>query len=489
MLKFSGLSKVINILSVIVLISIIFLGMFTWNSTDDYCISIRLSENSSIFSFLKEMYFMWDGRFISLSALIQSILIKFLPVEAATMFWALFLILCAFLINKILSLELTSWRFNLYPQLMNTAIISIVLWHGMKAHIAETVYWTTGGIYIFNNFIGLLWIFLLYKATQNTEKSLSNFGIWASIFSFFLFSIIAGMTSYNLATALILLNIIVFLIFILRRKKTIKNITLYILASVGLILGAYIIYSAPGNFIRADQGSGSFQFDMASILHNIKFVFLWNMNRLFPIVSFSIFSGFLFSVMSTIQNSSSKEEDIVPNLRKRLTIGESFKWILDNLKWILAALATLIPFIAVPWFLSERTMIFFQTFVTLFLMSFSFRFFKKIFSSSLIRPLRSIQTILAQVLIVSLCLFHLVTITNHILLAKNIRAQLKERHIYLSNIETKNRIIKVRPIYGKIPISMKFTDITDDEKDWKNSCMSGYYNLKGVKLRGKRNHE
>src|SRR3989338_9469412 len=147
------------ILSILVIVSIIGIALFTWPKADDISLLLQMNEKG-FFAHIVKSYLYWDGRIISLG-IIQNLFLKYLPVEIINTIWASCLVLTAFASLKIfLYASKIKTRFALSDYIVGTAIISGIFWYGFKSHISDTVYWATGGVYVMALLFAVFWLYL-----------------------------------------------------------------------------------------------------------------------------------------------------------------------------------------------------------------------------------------------------------------------------------------------------------------------------------------
>ncbi|MBK9223674.1 MAG: hypothetical protein IPO23_01675 [Flavobacterium sp.] len=133
------------------MISILFLSVNTFYWADDYSFILNVNKNGLLSNCILG-YYNWDGRFLTLGALIQGFIIQNFAIEFVTLFWSILFLGSGFLMYKIISDEVKLENIEAKNQILIGAILSIILWLGSYSHISETIYWATGGVYTFNLF-------------------------------------------------------------------------------------------------------------------------------------------------------------------------------------------------------------------------------------------------------------------------------------------------------------------------------------------------
>lgn len=220
-----------RVLSIILLIGILANAFPTFFWQDDFSYYTRLKDQGLI-EFAKQGYLTWDGRHFTIGGFVQTSLIKYTSAPFTISFWAFSLILTSFLTAKIIG---TTDR----NVLISTGIITASLIVLFKSHAGETIYWATGGVYVFNLFLGALWLWLYTFRDQN--KSF-----------LYLITLLIGATTQNLTIGLML---IVFADFIFTKLRSGKFDSSLILLFVLFLPGMIFISLAPGSIQRSQHYS------------------------------------------------------------------------------------------------------------------------------------------------------------------------------------------------------------------------------------------
>jgi len=472
-------------LSFVVLFLVVALSFFTWRWADDFCLFNSL-QHESLWRFAWNWYNVWDGRGLMMG-ITSGPAIKYLPVEATNAIWASALLGCAYFIYKILMVEssfLNKDRFNLVVQV---AAITVVLWRGMSAHISETVYWSTGGYYVLAAFFGLIWTYYITKLAKNIDglKYHSNL----MLFAFFIFSILIGMFSHNLSTGLLALGFVICVIIWLRNESRDNKFKSIVVGFLGVLVGTIIISIAPGNFARAAYGQRSFQLGIDGMVNNF-----FNMFQYYNKLSETLFMlGILVALLMTflIRKGFKLKKEFIINISNDIKIPfnkSALIEILEKTKYLIAALATILPFVFVPDFGAARTSIFFMMFTLIFILILFSGIFIKIFYSYELNEKNGSKKSpnFAYVLLCFLFMYQLYVIIPHIVLAHNIEKKVIERGRFLSSSKNEGIDVILKPLKIKtVPFSLKFSDITSDPTSFINTCSADFYNLKSIKVEKK----
>lgn len=475
------------LLGFLVLFFIVSRAFFSFRWTDDYC-TLNVIRDKNIWQYAWYAYNNWDGRGI-MTGLISGSAIKYLPVTITNSIWALALIGTAFVVNKILQFELIYISRDKYDSLIRTAAIAGTLWLGMGIHISETIYWATGGFYIFSAFLGVLWSYYLLKLVNNIRSKPHPTN--QEMIVFFLLSIPTGMLSHNLSTGLLVFGVTIMIIYWLNNQYDLKKLLTGIFALVGIIVGTIIISVAPGNFIRAAAAKRSFQLNIPTLMQNYLDALKFYLGISQSLIILCILAAFLLTFLLgkkfglkeafTINLGRIGKEIKIP-LNKKILIK-----ILDRSKYLLASFATVLPFVLLPDFATPRTSIYFMIFLSIFI----FVSFIPILKPTLFVPgnkstnQRKGALTFGYLMLCLLFLFQLSILVPHNIQTYKIQKEINKREKILAGVKNTNADI-VLPLLniGVVPFSARFSDVSEDSKFWINNCISQYYGLKSVRTRG-----
>lgn len=468
------------ILGCLVLFFIVLRSYFSWQWADDFC-NFNTLHNQNPWQFAWHLYNYWDGRGL-MQGVFLGFSIKYFPVTITNIIWAIALIGSSYLIYKILIIELPCLNKKKQYSLIQIAAISVALWLGMNAHIAETVYWATGGYYIFSVFLGLLWVYFLTKLTRSDrEFSFSHL----RIVMMFIFSVLAGMLSFNLSTGLIAINSVILVIcWLSYGPKSIKY-KIGVAALSGILIGTIIISVAPGNFVRSLAGPRSFQLDFGTLLNNYISTLKYYFGLSEYLIIFSVLVALLMALL--MRNKFKFREKIVIDLSKIIIYIDKKLLInvLERSKYFLAALATILPLVFLPDFLAPRTSIFFMVFISVFLLSSFIIIFKNLFYVSdngenyeNRSPLK-----FANLFFCLLFLLQLSVIIPHTIQAHKIEKKINERDKFISKAQNMGKDITADSLnLADVPFSVRLNDISTDPEHWINGCVAKFYSLKSIRI-------
>jgi len=442
------MNKILILISCSILLTILLFANVSFYWADDYCFQVSIAE-MGVLNKMKSMYLTWDGRSISPAAFFQYLFIGFLDPKLNILIWAFCLILSGWLSIKIFEDKL---NLNGNYQFILLAFVSASLWYGMRTHIAETVYWATGGLYILINVFGLGFIYWFNKSL----KDLNN----RTVVTSFLFALLLGLCSQNFTLGL-LIYIGIDLIkrdFWNKGNKGLR--TFYFSAISGLVIGTLIITLAPGNFLRAANEPRSFEGDFITLFINFVEIFEFYAVRSKALIVLAIAAGLISGFFSNGQK---------PKFKYRF---------IDDTKWLFAALATILPFIFIPDFASRRTAIYFMSF--LFLFGFGFGIKLSYLIAVVIK--HELLIISSKYSIILFSSFFLYTAFNQYKMANELYKEVKAREIILQNSNKQNDLILEPLIVNYKLFVTRYSEIDSISNRWDNKCLANYWQLKSVRI-------
>lgn len=455
--------------SMLVLASIILIASFTWPKADDISLLLQINEKG-IFQHIINSYYSWDGRVITLG-IIQSIFIKYLPVEIINSIWASCLVLTAF-VSLTIFMYLSAVRNKLTSSsyVIGTAIFSSIFWYGYKNHISDTVYWATGGIYIISLLFTVLWLYLWFTifSFAKTIRPLPKI-------LFYLFTIYVGALSQNLSTAILAFVGMEMLHAILTKNVSrVKNTVVIVIL---LLMGLFIIVLAPGNFIRSAYGKNSFIVDPRTLVSTVYTILLYHIRQSVPLFLLTILSLPLATIYYLRASSQKIKKQIVINLTNNHMIT-----IVKVTRFLPASLASILPFVFVPDFLSPRASIYFMTFFV-FWTYFDIMplFLKHIAEPAPKRHIQKHNWPYICIIVFLICIFSIAL--SHIIALYQIKKDILKREKIIMSYANKNIDVITYPIEtSTLPFSYIFSDITTDQNHWINHAIAKTYNIKSIRV-------
>lgn len=458
------ISKVLLMLSCVVIVLILLLCCNTFYWADDYANIVSL-KNKGVLQNCIYGYYNWDGRFLSISGIVQGFGLFYLPVEILTLFWSLCFLISGVILYAIFRIESDIFKFPSINKNSIALILAIVFWLGAYSHFAETIYWGTGGVYSFDLLIGSFWVFQYLKLQQKKVNLLTAI-------LFLLFSSIVGGMTQNLSTGLLTLVAITFLIDFLRHQKNKQIFNLWVLFF--LLVGLIFIMIAPGNWLRFHQvnDSNEVKYSLLILVENFSKIFFMYLKKSVLNIFLAVILALCFGLIFFQRNINFK------NL-SGMNIRQIFILFLSNFKWFLVALATIIPFVFAPKLVSTRTVLFFNYFIFIFCFTITIRLFFSLKSKQLEKAtqLVPISIFLITLLLTISILFSLYNLKK----GRDLKQAILNREMHFKN--RRNKSIKIKRIdekYLKIPC-YRFTDIPVIENvsnEWIRKSYEDYYHIK-----------
>lgn len=443
------LKKINLYLLFLCVLSIISLSFNAFYKADDYGFMNGINKDGVLGSCLRG-YFEWDGRFLTIGAIIQTFSLSYFNVKVVVFFWSICYLLSGYLLSTIFQYENDlKNKFSLPVSLFAT----IVFWLVSMPILKEVVFWGTGGVYALDLFLAVIWVILYLKLHSNASKKIEFIG-------FIIFTFLVAGLSQNLSLPLltfVMLNIIKD--YLLKREYKYNFIIL-----VSILLGLAFIQLAPGNIIRLKAlDTESFDLSFLKILANFLEVTIMHikvLKLLFVLVTITN------SIYLILNFSEFKNHFLNFNFKKTVL------YFIDYFKWFILSISSMATFVVIPKLVSVRTMIFFVFFMSLFIFEVSYKIYNKI---NMEKKALSLEII---VFIVS-CIMITVNI-NYFIKGKKLNKLVSEREQILIN--GKNKTVKVKLIDTKYNNKIySYEDYIYPEQEqyiWVKRCQEEYYNTK-----------
>lgn len=460
--------KILLSLAVLCLVMILLLSVNAfYNGGDDYNFISDLNKFGVINNCIRG-YFDWDGRLLTIGALVQGFCIKYLPIKIIVFLWSICFLFSGLSIYYILKNEINLSNLKEENRLLILMLLPIVLWLGSFKHLPETVYWATGGVYSFDLFVGAIWIcgFIFLQKNKST---------FASKIFFIIFSIIAGATTENLSIGLITLVLIEILINYFDNIKNNKNFQFLIL--FGLTAGLLFIVLAPGNFLRLHE---------IKKIENPNFTLIYFIKNLIKTVAHFIYWSSILCLLSVILGIAIAFL-INPNINLKykfifykFNTKQNWKTFLNETKWLWVTLSTITPFITIPEVVSVRTAIYFMFFIMIYITIFIINTIQKIFinnnENQIIRKNLYYQNTIILLILISTISFA----SYNLYKGTKLKKAITERELILK--KGKNKITYLKLIDPKLNSTIyKYTDLINDGKvaqPWIKYGLEEFYSTK-----------
>ncbi len=449
------LKTTVALLGFFSIISIICISFLTWRTCDDFYFEKAL-QNKGVLGYMYYLYKNWDGRFLSLAAFIQIALFKYLNLKFVVFIWSLFFIANSILIIKILFKELDYViKLTATELVVLISIISVSLFYGFCEHISETVFWATGGVYMLNAFLGLLWL-VTYRKVITRPKA-------CTIVTYSIFSLIVGMLTQNLGICLLVFLMIEGVLMFYQNER--GKILVLGLFGFCLIIGLAITSFSPGSWYRISQISNSFDKNPVNY-----FKYFYDISKVFLRASIFLIPISILSAVAVFFNINVKAIDHVKQRNNKLI---SF---LIATKWLIISSSSILTFLFIPKAAGYRAALFFMFFLFIFILVSVNKILSKLETTDLFKYKKTINIFL---LIIFVC--HLGYISYCYKLGHDYQSYMAntDRYLRTQKNSAKEVIIKnkVLPYYPFI-FNIKNFSLTDNPDYWINKDWSFYYGVK-----------
>jgi len=425
---------ILIILSIFLIVGILINSLPTFLWGDDFVLYTSL-KNKGIFSFLKDIYLHWDGRSISLGGLVQTFLIRYTSAPLTTLAWAI-----SFLIASYYTVKTYGCDRNFIPFLGVFVVSLIILF---RNHVFQTIYWSTGGAYSFNLLLGTLWLWIYLH--KRYRKGLV-----------FVVTVLVGATTQNLTLALMMIVVSDVIYEKIRSGNWQKNLIVLLLL---FLPGLFFISLAPGSIHRINHYS-ELSFTPLNLLYKS------------AVLYYKAFSESIISVPFAFA--------IAMFLYSEVKHQDSFY---SFIKYFLAAVSSIAPFIILPVEVSEssRIFIYFQyflllAFISLFLMV--FHILEKWLRTSLSKLYSSGSILTALVVLIFGLSIVWVNFYNGIHIQQRVEA--REKIIVASPSNTDIVIPRITVPWKCSTFMHAFHDLTDSAQYFANSSAAIYYDKHSI---------
>lgn len=347
--------KVIAFLGYTSILLMLVIAINTFYSSDDYAFMVHTHQKGILENCIYG-YLTWDGRFLALAAFLQCFLLKYIQIEWVTFFWTLTFVASGLLLVKILALELEI-KMAKKQQLILGFQLTTVFWLGSYSHISETVYWGTGGVYSFDLLIGAIWILLFLKINKQPFTLRNKF-------LFVLFSVVVGATTQNLSLGILaLLAISISIIWLTDTKQ---QLGFYSLLFIAVFLGLLFITLAPGNLLRLQKtGVHTEESTLFLVVKGYVQVLIAYLKISLVLIALSIITGIgTFFLLYPKGKLKGPFRYYFPKTKAQ------FALFLQEYKWLIVSLSTVIPFMIAPGMAFQRTSLYFMYFLLIFIVYF-----------------------------------------------------------------------------------------------------------------------
>lgn len=401
---------------------------------DDFYIYNQLQERG-VWDFMWSGYMSWDGRFVSLNALVQLLLIKTDSAPLAVGFWSLMFLTAATLGVEVFRKE-TGGDGSKVGKSRQVIILLCLMWLGFSNHLSETLYWVTGGIYIMALAMSLGFILFFIRRPDSIRPS------W--LFGGMVFGLLSGLMGVVASLPLLVFMAVEVA---LQYRRSLKPGLAYPAAWGGALL-AGIVFNivAPGNFIRAGVLDTSFQLDAVTMGVNFLKISFRYLHFSIPAVGMAVLAVLLFAPKGRIR------------LKKP---SFSFNAVLFHGKWLMTAFSSIVPMLVIPDFAGGRVTIFFTAWLFFWIWITGTHWLK---SSESGTGWQVIHPIVRKGLVLVLFASVITIASGNFIVGQSIKRQVAQREAFLMEMSAQASAVQVKPVVvEKIPFSVFFHDLQDDD--------------------------
>ncbi len=454
-------------ISILAISPFIITSVFANPAADDFCFS-NITQQYGFIDAQIHWYALWTGRFFSTFLLsfnnflvdfplIYKIILLLIPISL--------LIALYFLIREILG-SVISKSFTLFF----STVLLLLYFYGMPS-LSEGLYWMSGTItYTLPIILSLVLLILLIRITSKknlpTNHSIRNF-------------IIAGLLLVAIIgcneTIMLVWNGVLFLLLTFNYIYTRElNHKLLVLLLICISFSAIVIL-APGNSIRSGYYSSTIihniQFSIVeSFIDTLKFIYGWLINT--PILLITIIA---ISVYPRIRNSSTQ---VRMHINPVIALIVSFILIQASIfisYWSIGELP-LARTLNVSYFIFILGWFFTWNSIVQYLMKRNITF-----------PNLPIYCIILIFAVFIISFTHSTNITNTIndIVSKSVLRfdrQMQQRKADILTCKSNNNELCVIKSIVNPPISLFYSSLSTDTKNWQNECVAQHYGIKKVKV-------
>lgn len=458
--------NLILLFGITTLILILSLCFFTFKSGDDYDFITNVTSRGIIQNCIK-LYNEWDGRFLSITSVIQGLMLVYLPIELVTFIWNICFFINGFLIFIIVKSEVELNIKNIKMQIITICTIIIVSWLGAIRHFSDTIYWGTGGVYTLALLFGTIYILVFLNFQKKKKK----------IFAILIFgfcSFLVGCLTQNLTIPIQLLVIMTIFSDVFTKQKKYHFQNFFFLSF--LFLGLLVVTFAPGSKVRLTVCNPETS-SMLQLIYNFFLVLAKYLYRSIFLIIFAFVGAIAVFLMQT------------PKVKMHLTNIFKFQTFnllqfVKNTKWFVIALSTITPFVVIPDLVSQRTTIYFINFFCIFLFISIFKILEKYTSrTNYSNPNKNIN--ISKVLFALLFIFTIIFVAYNLKMGYNLKSEITSRENILKSSKNKTIFLKIIDV-NKIPICYNFTDypfLQTDNSDFVRKFQEKYYGVKIIAVK------
>jgi len=429
--------------ALVIAASLLAFAAVNWPSADDFCNTVLVKEGG-ISGAMHWLYTQWSGRLLTGIALYSTFATVDIPSlrDVSVLLAALFL-LCVWQVSTFVAPRDTPAR------LVVAGFTVAALTLGLYGVLGQAVFWPTGGIvYLIPLVLLLHWLHgmrnLLDDGTRSTHAL-----YWLAI------SIALG----NSIELVIPVAIVYAVVVTWPRWRSLSPAQRrsVVLRVIGIALGASVLVSAPGNFLRGNATPNSFDLSPALLLREYA-----------RLLATALRTGGIIVVLAMILASIG----LVLASRRRMLAETRWR---ESLALALGGLATLVPVLAAPAQFAPRNGLYL---LVCLLVAGLLMFVPQLE--------RGRGASFAYACLAAAAMAGALIVAERMVKDFELASLRRDQHIardsLLRDPGNRGRAIVVKPIRPYPPATLHAIDITPDRGQIVNQCVARYYDLASVEL-------
>ncbi len=414
--------KIESILIGLIITLLLLIAYFSTPYTDDFCLNFIKYIDKNIFSIVKDRYVEKEGRYISIPGLFQIAGFKYLNFNVMSMIWVLFFTAIAFLLSRIYYCE------NTIDKIGRFLFMLVLLLIGSGDVMNDVVFWATGGSYY--SVATFLMVFAVFVISKYEKKYL-----------IFLSPLLITIgPNYSLP----ILFIFLMELFHTNNISINRKISLAFLSILIFSFGIYILISSPGTQNR---------------LSTVSTFWMWHPRYIIEAVSKIIYTAYSFYYLAVILTVLSILITVIKIIRDRNSIIVKFIKIIFELRFLIAALGSVLVFVKTPGLFSERAG---YSFFLLVFIQFIYTLRDYQISTTITKYFKLIAVFIVLVLSYTL---------NHVIIFNN---------SYITDIEkykeNDKSVFEEKYLYNTVNLPFKrFKKVDRMQNEWIGDCFQNYF--------------
>ena len=443
---FSLTSIVIVGALVLVLASV---ALATWPTADDYCNRVLVDEHG-VGGALRWLFDRWSGRLVTSTLLYAA----FASIDLPSLRWVSLAVCVLFAIAAyLMSMLVAPNDRGLRWPLCALVLASLVL--GLYRILGQTVFWMTGGIvYMVPLVLTLLWLVGVRRIFLRQPPRGANVAGFA-------LGIVVG-NSIELVLPIIGVYV---LSMAAQRWRTLTVEARHAIAArvAGVVVGALVLVSAPGNYARAKVTPDSFRIDPAYLAGEYARMLSEIASRAWPMVAIVVVLAALSIVGAMVHR------------RHATTDSRPSPW-LESFAFAFGSFASIAPVLAAPIQFAPRNGLYVFVFL---LVAALIPFVASIEHTRRRTP--AIATIVAGA--AAAAIYASMPLVDDAQASAEFRDRQMARDLALRQLPHAENVDAVVDPFGlSVPRTLHFIELDADRTQWNNVCTAKYYGLRSIAL-------